>query len=492
MDFLNPKKKRAHRRRLVVGYALMGTLITMATLVLFFAAYGYDIDRKNGGIIQNGLIIIDAHPEPTQIILNGKESGTTSDRLVVPEGMYEIELKRDGYRSWKHSISLEGSSIEQLIYPVLFPTKLVTKQLQNFESVPSLASASPDRHWLIVQTPASATSFTSIDLSDNKNPSKQVTLPSGIVTDNAGADSFEAVEWAGDNVHLLLKHTFAEGSEFVLLNHENPPASVNLTKLFSAQPFTAINLRDKKFNQYYLHNAADGNVFTANTANPAPTLFISKVLAYKSYQANTILYATNPSNNPNTVEVHVRQGDQDNFLRTLPLAPGFLLDIAEFGGSMYIVSGSPADGKNYLYKNPLQDFHRRPARTPQPFRVMIVPGAQYISFSANARFVAVQSGSAFVVYDAETSRQSRYDLKIPLAPNQKSTWMDGHRLTLNSGGNVLVFDFDGTNIQTLSASLAGFPSFFDRDYTAMFNIAPDTAAPQKILLTRTALKAISK
>jgi hypothetical protein len=62
--------------------------------------------------------------------------------------------------------------------------------------------------------------------------------------------------------------------------------------------------------------------------------------------------------------------------------------------------------------------------------------------------------------------------------------MDGHRLSLVSENNVQVFDFDGTNMQKLSPSHTAFPPFFDRDYKAMFTIAPNG---EKTTVSRTEL-----
>lgn len=488
MDFLDPRKKRAHNIRLYIGYALMAVALGISTVILVFAAYGYDIDRSTGDIIQNGLIIVDAHPEPATIFVNGEGKGTTDNRLILPAGQYKVELQRENYRSWSHNVSLEGSSIEQLVYPFLFPTNLVSRSLREYAGTPSTASTSLDRRWLLVHQPNSASGFDVIDLNNLKADAATINLPQDTFTAAAGAHNYEAIEWSSDNVHVLLKHNFTGGSEFVMLNRENPAASVNLNKIFAAQPFTAASLRDKKAEQLYLHNAADGGLFQADTRTRAVTLLRAKVLAYKSYQDDTLLYATNPTASTTETEVRVAKKEQDYLVRTVPIAGSYLLDMAVFKGQFYLVAGSPADGHVYVYKDPFSDLNSRPARTPQAFRVLIVPGAQYLSFSAIARFVAVQGGSNFVVYDLETSRQFRYDTKLPIAAGQKATWMDGHRLSLVSGNSVNIFDFDGTNAQNLSPSHAAFTPFFDRDYAAMFTLAPSA---EKTSLTRTELKVLA-
>ena len=487
MDFLDPQKKRAHNIRLYIGYALMAVAIGIGTIVLVFAAYGYDIDRNTGDVIQNGLVIVDAKPEQANIFIDGDNKGTTGNRLILPAGTYKLKLQRDGYRNWIHTLNLEGSSIEQLVYPFMFPTKLVTKTVQDYATAPSMASSSPDRHWLVVHQPNSPSSFSVVDLNAEKNPVTTITLPSDAFTPAVGAHTYEAIEWSTDNSHLLLKHVFTGGSEFIILNRDSPTSSTNINKVFAGRAFTSATLRDKKYDQLYLLNGADGGLFQADTKNQTATLIVSGVISYKSYEDKTLLYVTNPLADTKEVQLHVRQDKKDYLLRNLPIASTYMLDMAQFDGDFYLIGGSAADGHVYIYKNPFELLSREPSKATQPFHVLIVQGAQYVSFSTIARFVSVQGGSNFVVYDFETNRQFKYDTKLPLAANQKAYWMDGHRLSLTSDGAINIFDFDGTNLQKLSSSLPVFSVFFDRDYTAMFALAPN---PDKTVLTRTELKVL--
>lgn len=489
MDFLDPKKKRAHRIRLYIGYGLMALALAIATIILLFAAYGYDIDRNTGGVIQNGLVIVDAHPESATIYANGTQKGTTADRLVLPAGQYKIELKRDGYRTWSHTVNVEGSSIEQLVYPFIFPQQMVTKVIQQYPSTPQVASESPDRHWLVISNPQTAGSFQVTDLNSTKNPATSISLPADTVTVGTGAQTYEAVEWSSDNVHLLLKHNYQGGSEYVVLDRENPANSVNITKLFAGTAFATTTLRDKKADEFYLLTN-DGSLYSADTKNKTPTLIVQHVAQYKGYQADTLLYALVPPNNAKVTEIHYRQNTQDYVLRTVPASTNYLLDMAQFNGHFYIAAGSPADGHTYIYKDPINYFTRVPARSPLPIRVLIEEGTQYVSFSTIARFISVQAGGRFAVYDAETGRQFKYDTKLSVAPNQKATWMDGHRLLLNSDNTQYVFDFDGTNKQKLNPAINAYLPFFDRDYTALFTLAQQNNSTDKPALTRTELKVL--
>ncbi len=487
MDFLDPKKKRAHTIKLYLGYALIAIALAFGTTILVLAAYGFDIDRTTGDVIQNGLLIVDAHPESARIIVDGVDKGATSNRLALPAGKYSLELQRKNYRTWRHDVNLEGSSIEQVVYPFLFPEKLETKTISELPIVPSMVSESPDRHWLVVHLPNTANNFDVVDLSTTKNPKTSISLPADTFTPAPGLHEYEAIEWSTDNVHLLLKHTFSTGVEYIMLNRESPPSSLNLNKIFVGQPFTSATLRDKKFDKLYLLNSADGGLYQADTGTLQTKLLETNVQSYKSYSDNTILYVKIPAVDSASANVFVRQDEQDYTLRTIPKADVYMLDMAKFDGKFYLVCGSPTDGSVYIYKEPFINLTRRPSKTPLPFRVLVVPGAEYLSFSTIARFISVQGASNFAVYDLEVNRQFKYDIKLPIDTNQKAEWMDGHRLSLVSNNEVNIFDFDGKNLQKLSSSSPSFRPFFDRDYTAMFTLVQNG---DKSSISRTELKVL--
>jgi hypothetical protein len=106
MDFLDPRKKRAHHIRLMIGYCLVAIAIGLGTVVLVYSAYGYGVNTKNGDIVQNGLLFVDSKPGGANIYLNNKSvNQTTSARLILPAGDYDLALKKTGYRDWERKFS---------------------------------------------------------------------------------------------------------------------------------------------------------------------------------------------------------------------------------------------------------------------------------------------------------------------------------------------------------------------------------------------------
>jgi hypothetical protein len=151
-----------------------------------------------------------------------------------------------------------------------------------------------------------------------------------------------------------------------------------------------------------------------------------------------------------------------------------------------MVAGSPYEGKTYIYRDPIDKIKADGSKLPAPTAVLRLDAPQFLSFSANARFIAVQSAGIFSVYDAENARSLRYDTKL-LTPAYKATWMDGHRLMVSKDGKMVVFDFDGTNMQTLSGLDALHVPAFDKDYKAVFTVTPSATATKTTIL-RTELK----
>lgn len=490
MDFLDPKKKRSHQIRLVIGYVLMAVALGIATLILVFATSGYDLDPKTGDIVQNGLVFVDARPERAKVFLDGKDKGQTDLRLVIPAGKHNLELKRPGYRTWQRQFEAEGSTVKRFAYPFLFPEKLVTKDIEIYGTAPGLSTSSPDRRWLLVQQPNSITNFEVIDLNTKTNSITTISLPSDLLNPQGAAHSLEFIEWSSDNRRVLIKHKFESGHEFVIIDRETPSESLNINKLFQV-PITNMTLRDKKFDEYYLHEAAGGILRRADARSKQATTILTEVINFKPHGADLILYISDEKTESGRVTAKIWDNQKIYALRQIPVSKNYLIDIARFDNKWLLAAGGDSEQKVYIYRDPFETLKRKPAKTALPKSVLRVPGAQFVSFSTNARFISVQGGSQFAVYDAENSEQFHYDTKLPIAINQKAVWMDGHRLSLISNNKAVIFDFDGANQQILADANPAHQIFYDRDYTSMFTIATSRQVALKPALIRTELKVLN-
>jgi hypothetical protein len=488
MDFLDPNKQRNHTLRLFVGYTLVGIAIAIAALILLFQSYGYDVDRHTGQVIQNSLVYVSARPVAASIYLNGKlNSSQTDAKLTIPAGQYSIEIRHNGYRSWKNSVSLDGGQVEHFTYPVLFPNELVTADQQLYLSAPSFAAESGDRHWLLVQQPSALTSFDDFDLTNPKQPPTTVTLPTDLLTAATTSQQLTLVKWANDNRHVLLKHTYDGTDEYVIVDREIPTESVNISKLVASNTISLM-LRDGHYDQYYAYDAAAATLGTYDLKTKVLTPLLQKVTSYKSAGPNLVLYTT-ASTVVGQVQVKIWDGATAYDVHVFPASAKLVMDTAQYGGDWYAVVGPELDGRVYVYKNLQTSLRQAPHKLPVPITILKIDQPAYASFSSNGEFIVAQNGSKFAGYDIETNRRYYYELKQPTQTTQQAIWTDDYRLGLVIDGKTLVFDYDGTNQQTLTANVPGLRPYFSRDYTGLFNVAPSVEVPGRFALTYTSLKA---
>lgn len=489
MDFLDPKKQLRHRIILLIGYALIGIAITIGTLVLVYQAYGFGLG-KNGTVIQNGLLFFSSQPNPADIYVNGtKKSVRTNTRLSLPEGIYKIDLKRAGYHTWHRTIDLQGGSVEHFDYPFLIPTKLSTKNLPAYVAAPALATQSPDRQWLLVSQPDAVLRFTLYDL---KNPDKEpvaLAIPENVLSKPAAAESWQAAsEWAGDNQRVVLQHVYDGKTEYILFDRTNPEQSVNLSETLKSGA-AILTLKDKKYDQYYLQNVAEQSLRTVSLKAPEAQPLLSRVLAYRSYGDNIMLYVTDNGAPAGKVLVKLLSGDRTFTIRTLPAGSGYLLDITKYDGTFYAAVGATTADKIYIYKDPEGQLVKPANPVAVPSQVLHVPQPNYLGFSKNAQFIVAENGQRFGVYDIENQTGYNYTSTAPLdAPQAHASWMDGHRLSYVSGGKLLIFDYDNTNAHSLMPAASGYLPFFTPNYKFVRTFAPAASGAQ-MNLTQTSLLA---
>lgn len=471
VDYLDSAKEFRQKVLLWLGYFLIGLSIIIASLILVNLAYGYNLG-KNGNVIQNGLVYFSSQPNPASIYLNGKkQSQKTNTRLLLPSGIYQVKISRSGYISWQRTVDVNGGYVEHFDYPLLIPAKLNTKTLISYKNAPGFASQSPDRRWLVVQRPGSDYVFYLYDLSSPKVTETNLNLPANLITKAVTSSSYVPVEWSDDNQHLLLEHNYDGKNEYILLDRTDPSQSINLNETLNltTNPIK-ISLNNKKYDQYYIYGS-DGSLSTASLSNPTLTKVTNDhVLAYKSYGGSTLLYVTDSNAPANKVYVKMLVNSTTYTIRELNVSSVYLLDLTSYNGTLYVVVGASAENRVYIYADPVGQINNSPTSPPLTTWTLYLPSPNYVAFSANAQFIMAENGSRFSVYDLENSQGYNYSSAYPLDdPQLNATWMDGDRLVYDSGGKVVMQDYDYTNVHQLVKANAVYPIVFSPDYKYLYS-----------------------
>ena len=462
MDFLDPKYRKRHQIRLIIGYFLVSVAIILGTTILVYSAYGYGINTKTGDIVQNGLLFVDSIPGGAEVYLNGQDlKTTTAARLLEPAGDYTLSLSKAGYHDWKHSFTLNEHSVGRYTYPILFPDKPVISSLKTYSSMPPLVTQSPDRRWLLVQLPSGrGASFDVYDTTDLSKAPTTLDIPAALLSDDSG--QLSVVQWSTDNDHLIVKHDLGNGNEYLVISRSKPSESFNINQLFKLSP-SDVAMVNSKADQLYIYDQRartirPGNVSDGTEGNP----IIKNVLAFEPYASNQIAYITDANQPRGQVQARVWDGVKSYPVYTFNAGSTYLLDVQKYSGTYYFVAGSNTSERVNIYKDPLSDIKNPAIAKAIPVFALRLNNVQKLSFSENFRMVSVEAGQQLAVYDLETSTPYRYQLSMPLAAPLH--WLDGFHLIGSSNGNILIMDYDSTNQQqALAATADPNGAYFSRD-----------------------------
>lgn len=484
MDFLDPKKRKRHIQRLYLGYVLVAVAIGLGALVLLFASFGYGVDRA-GNVFQNGLVFLSSNPDGAQVKITNekntfKQEVVTSDRLELKADTYNFQFLKQGYKPWQHTFAIHGGSIERLVYPFLVPETLKTVIAEPYSTAPGLVTQSPDRQTMLVQQPDSLTSFQVFESNNAAKAPTAFNLPTTLLPAGAAVKPYQLVEWSTNNRHLLVRYDADTGPLFLVIDRQNPSESRNLNDYFGLKP-TKVSLRDKNPKKFYML-LPDKRLIGAEIDNKVVQDEGADVVDFKSHGNDDILFVTTAgASDPNKVRAMIRQDNKSYLVRELPVSDGYTLDLARYSNQWYIVVGSSSANEAYIYRDPVLALQNTKNMTPT-IRTVRLASPQRAGFSANTRFIAVQSGSTFVVYDAEKDQQYKYTVNPTFDDPNSVRWMDGHRLMGTTGGKILIIDFDGTNQQTLSPIVPGTQPMFDGNFEQLNSLAP-TATGQALTST---------
>lgn len=112
---------------------LLTTLIVVGTLGYFtiLLARGYRFNPKTIKFNPNGILVIKSEPSGAQIFINGNLKGATDTNLSLAPGIYDVNLKKEGFLPWSKRLTIEKEIVTET-------------NVSLFKSIPAL---SPVTFW---------------------------------------------------------------------------------------------------------------------------------------------------------------------------------------------------------------------------------------------------------------------------------------------------------------------------------------------------------
>lgn len=110
-------------------FVLFSTFAIVGIVGYFVAliARGYQFDTGTFKFLANGILVAKSDPDGASIFINNELGGATNTNLKLAPNTYAVEIKRDGYLSWKKSLTIKKEEVTQItahlfkIAPALSP-----------------------------------------------------------------------------------------------------------------------------------------------------------------------------------------------------------------------------------------------------------------------------------------------------------------------------------------------------------------------------------
>jgi hypothetical protein len=94
-----------NKRAFIFLAAFIGIFITAYFVILFAKGYRPDFETKT--LMPTGLLVATSQPNGAQILVNGVLKSATDTTISLPPNDYEVEIKKEGFSSWKKTLKIE-------------------------------------------------------------------------------------------------------------------------------------------------------------------------------------------------------------------------------------------------------------------------------------------------------------------------------------------------------------------------------------------------
>lgn len=97
-------------------FVLFSTMFVVGVIGYFVAlvARGYQFDTVTYKFLANGILVAKSDPDGASIFIDGSLKGATNTNLKLAPKQYDVEIKKDGYVTWKKKLTIKKEEVTQI------------------------------------------------------------------------------------------------------------------------------------------------------------------------------------------------------------------------------------------------------------------------------------------------------------------------------------------------------------------------------------------
>jgi len=472
--FKRPTKKQQLIRRIIVLTVMsLAVIVIVAGTILFIL--GYRVDGNKGRLEQGALVQFDSRPNGADVQIDGKSiRANTPSKQSIVAGSHLFTVKRDKYESWSKRLSVKAGTLQWLDYIRLVPKDLKTEAVATYTTVVD-EKASPDNKWLLVQEKADTPTFQLVDLRSQQIKSSTLNLPADSYSEAGVADvthSFELETWDENGRYVLVKHTYADKNEYIVMDTQDIATSVNVSQSLS------ISLSEVKFSgtsgNILYGLSTDGTLRRLDlSSGTISRALASNVKTFNLFDTNIISYIGTDGKTPATQLAGIyREGDTNTHVIATGTAAEAPLHIAftQYYNDNYV---AVSDGlKVTIFKgNYPADSDTDNDSLKQYAQFAASANVDTLTFSKEGDFLVAQSGLTFVGYEIEYLRFTSGTIPTSETTAHTLNWLDNAYLWATYDGHLSIREFDGTNTHVIMPMEPGFDATLSQNGKYLYGVA---------------------
>ncbi|MBI4101183.1 hypothetical protein HY441_01760, partial [Candidatus Microgenomates bacterium] len=386
--------------------------------------------------------------------------------LPVKAGSHNLNLTKDGYRSWQKTLPVVRTEVSWIQYPFLVPLAIDTQSLGEVDQVSNWAQSQDGKLLAMVSSgPPPAMRLLEV----GKQELKAVYQPSP--EEQAQGVQIGTVTWSLDSEHLLLEVKLAGQSHWFVINALNPSEIIDLSKEFGA---SLSNLQFSAKNWRELYWLSPEGLRKLDIGSKTISAVLAANVNNFVVSEEAIFYVQTDAGAKQVVRL-----DRDNQTKILVAnlaANDYGLVYIAYGDQHYVAVLDYASKSVSLY-----DSASESQKSLGRFDTVNATG---MFMSPQDRFLIMQQDNQFAVYDFEFSKLYRFSLSAKPAA---ISWFDEFHMLATIDSQSLLLEFDGGNQEKLIEGISPQPVFASRNRELVYSFTPSSTAG-KVTLQASRLK----
>ncbi|MDB5165480.1 MAG: hypothetical protein JWM00_370 [Candidatus Saccharibacteria bacterium] len=465
-----PSKKKAMAAR-VLTYTLMSvSVVTLVTVSLLYTL-GYRFDTEDKQLELSGLVQFATTPTGATVEIDGvKHDQITPTKETVTSGSHEFVMWREGYETWRKTVLTNAGTLTWLNYARLVP------KIRTVESVASISTlaqtlASPDKRFMAAVPDASKPVVSFYDLTADTVSESSLVLTSDSYSDASTPQTvhhFELDQWDQNGRYLLVKHTYSDKVEWLVIDRQDGKMVANITRTFDMAISQAVFADNSAT---VLYAMVDGNLRKINLREATVSApLVSSITEFDLY-SDVIGYVHTPDPITGKRQVGlIKDGKEPVSIYTstsLVQVPVHIALSHYFNKDYAIVS----DGAKVIALSgsfPTTQTERSRLKTTSSF--VFSSDVGWLQMSPAGRFIIVQNAASYAAYDLERGELSPVATLAGTTIPREVDWLDDYYVWSDRSDTLTMREFDGANQHTIAQVVTGFDATLSQNGRWLYTI----------------------